>query len=35
MVTVYCFVTDILQTILICVQQKKETLKGLEQHEGD
>ncbi len=30
----HCLVTDILQNIF-CVQQKKETHIGLEQHEGE
>ncbi len=35
MATVNCLVTDILQNILFCVQQKKETHTGLEQLEGE
>jgi len=32
---VNCLVTNILQNILFCVQQKKETRTGLEQHKGE
>jgi len=32
---VNCLITNILQNILFCVQQKKETHKGLEQNEGE
>ncbi len=31
----YCLVTRIFQTILFCVQQKKETYTGLEQLKGE
>ncbi len=30
-----CLVTNILQNIFFCVQQKKETHTGLAQHEGE
>jgi len=33
--TVSCLDTNILQNIFFCVQQKKETHTGLEQHEGE
>jgi len=32
---VNCLVTNILQNILFCAQQKRETHTGLEQHEGE
>ncbi len=35
MATVNCLVTDILQNIFFCVQQKKETHTGLEQVKGE
>ncbi len=35
MVTVNCLVTNILQNIFFCFQQKKETQTGLEQVEGE
>ncbi len=35
MATVNCLVTNILQSILFCVQQKKEMHTGLEQIGGD
>ncbi len=34
MATVNCLVANILQNIILCVQQKKETDTGLEQLEG-
>jgi len=33
--TINCLVINILQNVYFCVQQKKETHKGLEQHEGE
>jgi len=30
-----CLVTDNIQNIFLCVQQKRETHTGLEQHEGE
>ncbi len=35
MATINWLVTSILQNILFCAQQKKETLTGLEQLEGE
>ncbi len=35
MAAVNCLVTNILQNILFCVQQKKETNTGLKQPEGE
>ncbi len=35
MATVNCMVNNILQNIIFCVQQKKETHTGLEQLEGE
>ncbi len=35
MATVNCFVTNILQNIFFCVQQKKETHTGFEQLEDE
>ncbi len=35
MVTVSCLVTNILQNILFCAQQKRETHTGLEQLKGE
>ncbi len=35
MFTISCFVTNILQNIFFCVQQKKETHTGLDQVEGE
>jgi len=35
MATVNYLVTDILQNIIVCVQQMKETQTGLEQLEGE
>jgi len=33
--SINCLVTNILQNIFICVQQKKEIHIGVEQHEGE
>jgi len=33
--SINCLVTNILQNIFICVQQKKEIHTGVEQHEGE
>ncbi len=35
MASISCLATNILQSIFFCVQQKKETHKGLEQLEGE